>query len=101
MEITLYRSDWEPFKDCSAILDYPVDAVLIEVAGCTLEVTPTEAGAQVKVLTGKPDIIYSNSVKGWFAKAVSRLSQSNVSANSTSDYHANQRLYSTITKIHS
>ena len=52
MNITVYRADWEPFKDCSEILDYPVDTVLIEAADCTLEVTQSEDGTQVEVLNG-------------------------------------------------
>ena len=61
MEVTLYRADWEPFKDCRVILDYPVDAVLIEAAGCTLEVTQSPDGTQVEVLNG------TVSAKGWFS----------------------------------
>ena len=57
MKITLYRADWEPFKDCSAILDYPVDTVLIEDAGCTLEVTESITGTKITIKQGSARIV--------------------------------------------
>ena len=57
MNITLYKADWEPFEDCSVILDYPVDTVLIESADCTLEVTQSITGTQVTIKRGSTRIV--------------------------------------------
>ena len=67
MDVRLSKDNWPVVGRDS------IDTVLIEAEDCTLKVTSTEDGiTHVKVLTGKPDIIYTK-VIGHEDKAIQEV----------------------------